>query len=222
MISAFDVIGPVMVGPSSSHTAGACRIGLVARALLATAPVRARLGLHGSFAATGSGHATDRALVAGIMGRHPDDAELKDSLHMAAEAGLAVECVEVDLGEDAHPNSVQIDIEADGGESHTLTAASPGGGSIDIREIDGFPTSINGCSHTVLIWHQDRPGFLAALTGLLAGAEANIGAIRTGRRRRGSEALTVLELDSRLPPGLAVRLEEIPATRQVRLLAPLP
>jgi len=199
MISAFDVIGPAMVGPSSSHTAGACRIGLIARALCATRPSRAIIGLHGSFAATGIGHATDRAIVAGLLGMAPDDARIKESFAVAEEAGLACEIRGVDLGEDAHPNSARIEVFTDDGDDHVLVGASTGGGMIEVREVDGYATCFGGQLETLLLWHSDKSGFLAKVTALLACVDANIATIRTSRHGRGAEALTVIEVDAPLP-----------------------
>lgn len=216
MISAFDVIGPAMVGPSSSHTAGACRIGLVARHLLADAPTEASIGLHGSFAATGSGHATDRALVAGLLGCAPDDEALKNSL--SAEAGLRFTFADIDLGEDAHPNSARLEVNSAQGETHTLVAASVGGGMIDVREIDGYATSFGGQSETLLLWHDDRPGFLAKVTTLLACVEANIATIRTSRQGRGAQALTVVELDTTLPDDCLSLMRRLPSVHTLRHL----
>lgn len=179
MISAFDVIGPAMVGPSSSHTAGACRIGLVARGLSAQPPERASIGLHGSFATTGVGHATDRALVAGLMEMAPDDERIKDSHSLAGGAAFTFEIAPLDLGEDAHPNSARVETFSADGERHTMVGASIGGGMIDVREVDGYATSFGGALETLLLWHEDKSGFLAKVTALLACVEANIASIRT-------------------------------------------
>lgn len=220
--SAFDVIGPAMIGPSSSHTAGAVRIGLIARAVLGVQARGAEIALHGSFAATGKGHATDRALVAGILGYAPDDEHLKDSLALAEDGGLEVSFSHVDLGEDAHPNSTRIRITGANGESHLVTAASTGGGMINVQSVDAYPTSFGGQLETLLLWHEDRPGFLAKVTALLACAEANIATIRTSRQTRGSDALTVIEVDAPLPEDCLSLLERISSVSKVRHLHRLP
>jgi L-serine dehydratase len=221
-ISAFDVIGPAMVGPSSSHTAGAARIGLAARVLLGRPPERAAIGLHGSFAATGKGHATDRAIVAGLLGMSPDDARLEHSLAAARDAGMEVEITDVDLGEDAHPNSAQITLDGRGGGRLLLTASSTGGGMITITGVDGFETSFDGRLGTVVLWHADTPGYLAKVTMLLAIVEANIATIRTSRRGRGTGALTVIEVDAPLPPDCLGLLGKIAATNALRHFDHLP
>jgi L-serine dehydratase len=222
MISVFDVIGPAMVGPSSSHTAGACRIGLIAHRLFASPPVRAEIGLHGSFAATGSGHATDRAIVAGLLGLATDDPRLKDSHALAASQGLQFTISHVDLGEDAHPNSARIVAETAGGESHTIEAASTGGGMIDVRLVDGYATSFGGQSETLLLWHADKSGFLAKVTTLLACAEANIATIRTSRHGRGADAFSVIEVDQPLPEDCLSVMARMSAVRALRHFSRLP
>jgi len=222
MISAFDVIGPAMIGPSSSHTAGACRIGWIARSLMETAPARAVIGLHGSFAATGVGHATDRALVAGLLGMAPDDAGLKESFTRARQAGFTFEFHDIDLGEDAHPNTARIEVTGVDGEAHVVTAASVGGGMIDVREIDGYATSFGGELEVLLLWHRDKSGFLAKVTALLACVEANIATIRTSRHGRGAEALTVIEVDATLPDDCLSLLGRISWTNRVRHIDRLP
>lgn len=222
MISAFDIIGPAMIGPSSSHTAGAVRIGLVARAVLGAPPLKADIELHGSFAATGKGHATDRALVAGLLGFLPDDERIKDSLALGANAGLRVSFSSVDLGEEVHPNTTRITMESSEGESCRLIGSSTGGGSIRIVDVDGYPTSFGGELEAALLWHRDGPGFLAKVTALLACAEANIATIRTSRHGRGAEALTVIELDSPLPGDCLSLLGRIHSTCKVRHLHRLP
>ena len=222
MISAFDVIGPAMVGPSSSHTAGAVRIGLVLCKILGARVKMAQIALHGSFAATGHGHATDRALVAGLMGLAPDNELLKDSLSAAAVQGIEIIFSKIDLGEDVHPNSTRTSATSQANETHTLIGSSIGGGTIRIVELDHYPTSFGGELETLLLWHQDKSGFLAKVTALLSCVEANIATIRTSRQARGSEALTVVELDAPLPEDCLSLLEKIPATRMVRHFHRLP
>lgn len=220
MRSVFDIIGPAMIGPSSSHTAGAVRIGLLARQLLGEAPVKAEIGLHGSFAATGQGHATDRGIVAGLLGWMPDDERLKDALKEAAESDLKVHFYEVDLGESVHPNSAKLTLTA--ANPLMMVASSIGGGGIQIAVVDEFEVSFSGTLDTLVIWHEDRPGFLAHVTAVLACVSANIATIRTSRIQRGAHALTVIELDA-LPDHEAVALlAKIDHINKLRILSPLP
>lgn len=224
VLSAFDVIGPIMVGPSSSHTAGAARLGLAARALLGSAPTRARIALHGSFAATGLGHATDRALIAGLLGLAPDDPALPLARERAADAGLAFSFTAEDLGQAAHPNTVRIELEgAEAGAAGVVVVGSSlGGGIVEITEIDGYATSFRGDAHTLVCWHEDRPGFLAKLTALLACAEINIATLRTTRHGRGRQALSVVEVDAGPPVDVLSVLRRIQVLTTLRVFPPLP
>lgn len=215
-ISAFDVIGPAMVGPSSSHTAGAVRLGLLAHHIARgiSAFARVKIELHGSFAATGKGHATDRGLVAGILGLLPDDERLKNSLQIARNRGIGVEFQNVDLGADAHPNSVRITFYFADEETLVVSGASIGGGNVELRQVDGFETNLSGTLDSLICWHLDRPGFLARVTGLLACVEANIATILTARKMRGNDAFTVIKTDSPIPDDCLSVLLRIPFVRR--------
>lgn len=216
--SAFDVIGPSMIGPSSSHTAGAVRLGIAARSLSGGVFSEARVELHGSFAATGAGHATDRGIVAGLLGFATDDERLKDAFELARNAGLQVFFSTVDLGEEAHPNTARISLFAEGRETVRMTGASVGGGSIRVTEVDGFSTDFTGELDLVAVWHADRPGFLSRVTTLLSCVEANIATIHTARRARGTDAFTRIEVDGVPPPEVLAVMRRIPAVTKVALL----
>ncbi len=221
-LSAFDVIGPGMIGPSSSHTAGAARLGLLARGLGEATPLAATIELHGSFAATGKGHATDRALVAGLLGIAPDDPRLKTSLDLAQEAGLTVQWRDIDLGEDVHPNTVRIQLEFPAGERHSILGSSVGGGLVEILRVDGFPTSYNGQLETLLLWHVDQAGFLAKVTAVLACVEVNIASIRTTRKNRADQAFTIVETDGDIPADALGVLRRIQFVERLRYNPRLP
>lgn len=220
-LSVFEIIGPPMVGPSSSHTAGACRIGWAARAILGEAPLRAHLRLHGSFLATGEGHGTREALAAGLLGFAPDCEKLKDALQLAPQNGMEITFGAIDLGPQAHPNSVCLDL-AGPSAKLSLTASSIGGGSVRIGELDGFPVEIPGTLSTLILWHRDAPGFLAHVTALLSCVEINVAGIRTSRRDRGAEALTVIEIDGRFPTEVLALLKSMPAISRLTTLPVLP
>ena len=198
MVSLFDILGPVMVGPSSSHTAGACRLGLMARAILGGTPERARIALHGSFAATGEGHGTHRALVGGLVGIEPDDLRLKRAYDEAKAAGLEWEFAEVDLGEDAHPNTAIIEVTR-GDETVRVRGASVGGGRIEVTEIDGFPTALGGDYPTLVVHARDEPGTIMTITGLLAAEGINLATMRVDRTGRHKDALMTIEADDSVP-----------------------
>lgn len=219
-VSAFDVIGPSMVGPSSSHTAGAARIGLAARLLLGEPVASVQIDLHGSFAATGKGHATDRALLGGLLGMNADDVRLKDSLAIAADQNLSYTFAEADLGDDSHPNSVRIAARSAEDQLLTLVASSIGGGMIKIYEVDGYETRIKGELDTVVLWNLDQPGYLATVTSLYECAGLNVAAISLSRRSRGESALTVIQSDGALPPEAVCLLGRMPATCKIRSVQP--
>jgi L-serine dehydratase len=218
MESVFEIIGPRMVGPSSSHTAGAIRIGRAARALLGAPPLTARIGLHGSFAATGAGHATDRALAAGLLDFAPDDERMKDAFEHARAAGLTVEFTDVHLGDQVHPNTATLELTDAGGRTRRIVASSIGGGAILVTAVDGFPTSFTAALDTMVLWHGDMPGFLARVTGVLACVDANIATIRTARMQRGDRALTVLEMDAPPPAAALDLLDGLTSVRELRML----
>ena len=179
----FDILGPVMVGPSSSHTAGAVRIGLLARQLLGVTPVEARIGLHGSMAATGDGHGTPLALLAGLLGFAPDDGRIPRADALAREAGLAYRFEAEDLG-DVHPNSVHLSL-FDGRRRIEVCASSVGGGRIDVWNLDGFATGLDGEFPTLLFVYEDRPGSVATVSAVLAQAGLNIAAMKVPPRLPG-------------------------------------
>jgi len=190
----FDLIGPVMIGPSSSHTAGAARIGLTARLLLNEDVVRSEIGFHGSFAKTYRGHGTDRAIVGGLMGMAVDDARLRDSLSLARESGMDVIFDTVNI-RGAHPNTVRLTLTGASGKELTMEAASVGGGNIEIHMLNGLNVDFTGKEHTLIIHQKDAPGVIAAVTGALAGQEINIANMQVYRRKAGADAMMVLELD---------------------------
>jgi L-serine dehydratase len=207
MVSLFDILGPVMVGPSSSHTAGACRLGLMARAIIGGMPDRVRIALHGSFAATGEGHGTHRALVGGLVGIAPDDLRLRRAYDEAKTAGLEWEFAEIDLGEEAHPNTVVFDLSR-GDESVRIRGASVGGGRIEVTEIDEFPVSLAGDYHTLVILARDEPGTVMTITGLLAAEQINLATMRVDRTGRHKEALMTIEADAPVPDHVLEELRD--------------
>ena len=197
----FDIMGPVMVGPSSSHTAGAVRIGRTARRLLGSQPVKADILLHGSFAATGAGHGTDRAIVAGLLGMAPDDRDIPASLRLAQEAGMDVN---IHTGElrDAHPNTAVIAATNAEGRTITVSASSLGGGRIRINAIDGMEATFSGEYPTLIIRNEDKPGMVSKVTQILGESKANIATLQLYRDRRGGLAVMVIECDDPLPQTL--------------------
>ena len=208
MVSLLDIIGPVMVGPSSSHTAGACRIGLLARALVGGTPESARVELHGSFARTGEGHGTDKAITGGLLGFRPDDARIRDALDIAEREGLGYRFEKTTISDDAHPNTVRITVTR-AGETHVALASSIGAGRITLTEIDGYPVEVNGNLHTIVVVAEDRPGSVARIAGILAEEKVNLATMRLTRKERGGDAFMVLECD------------EVPSDKSIDAIAKL-
>ena len=214
-VSVFDVIGPIMVGPSSSHTAGAARLGLMARALLGSTPVRAVIGLHGSFAQTGRGHGTDRAVVGGLLGFAPDDDRIRASLMIAEAQDMEVTFEEVDLGSDAHPNSIVFDLWQGETQLH-CAGASIGGGMIRMTDVQGYPVNFSGTHETLIVVAEDRPGTINAVTSWFLMYNLNIATFKVERRERGGEAIMVLESDDTVPDHLAEAIADFPWVHWVR------
>ncbi len=204
MVSILDIIGPVMVGPSSSHTAGACRLGLLARGLVGGTPTRALVELHGSFARTGEGHGTDKAIAGGLMGFRPDDERLRDALDILEREGLDYRFEKTTLGEDAdtHPNTVRITLER-GDRSAVMQGSSLGAGRILVTRVDGYPVEVTGNLHTIVLVAEDVKGSVARIAQLLADNDLNIATLRLSRKQRGGDAFMVIEIDEQ--PNESVR-----------------
>jgi L-serine dehydratase len=213
--SVFDIVGPVMIGPSSSHTAGACRLGSLALAVFGSTPKRAHILLHGSFASTGPGHGTDLALVAGLLGMHPDDARIPSAFEMADTVGLSVSFAEADLG-DVHPNTAVLELEDAAGRLVVIRGSSLGGGDVVVTQIDAFEVEVTGDLPLLVVGHVDRPGVIAAVTGLLAQSGVNVASMRMSRARRGASALMLIETDAEVGADTAASIAEQPDVTGVR------
>lgn len=215
-MSLLDVIGPVMVGPSSSHTAGACRVALLARHTLQEPPTKAHLALHGSFAKTGKGHGTHSALAAGLLGFSPADERIAEALELVAAQGLSINFEVADLG-DVHPNTVRIVLENDE-ENVALTGSSLGGGLVEVFNVNSFDINFSGAYHTLLVEHDDRPGVIASVAGVLADDSVNIATLHSARKRRGGKALMSIEVDRGLGSYALDYLSGLPYVGWLRLL----
>ena len=218
-----DIIGPIMVGPSSSHTAGALRIARMARRLLSAAPARADITLYGSFAHTGTGHGTDKALVAGLLGLEADDLRIRDSFFLAKGAGLefafarATEAQAEAAGVE-HPNTVDMRILDADGERIDVRGVSVGGGAAAIRRIDGVDVDISGKRTSVVVSQRDERGVLAHIARCLSDAAVNIATTRMYRTRRGAHAYTVMEVDGSVPARAKEAIEQDPRVMGVRVI----
>ena len=211
-MNVFDIIGPVMIGPSSSHTAGAVRLGRVANKLIDERELkRVEITLSGSFAQTYKGHGTDRALLAGIMGYHSYSPEIRDALTIAESRGIDYAFLREDI-KGAHPNTARIHFYLKNGEEGVVQGASVGGGNILVTRVNGMDVSFTGESNTILVMHRDKPGVIAAVTQLMhfEYAELNIANFRLTRQNKGGNAIMTIEIDGQPPEGL------IPAIRQIQ------
>ncbi|WP_059051105.1 L-serine ammonia-lyase, iron-sulfur-dependent subunit beta [Paenibacillus senegalimassiliensis] len=204
----FSIIGPAMIGPSSSHTAGAVRIGRFARQVFGSQPDTADICFYGSFAETYKGHGTDLAVVGGILDYRTDDEGIRESLQAAEDQGIEVRFSTGVLSE-AHPNTVKITLSNKEGRQSEVIGASIGGGTIVIRSIDGFEVKSSGELPTLIVAHADRQGVLAGITSLFSEADVNIGYITTDRKGRTTEALTVVEADSGIPAELVKDVQQL-------------
>ena len=214
MINIFDMMGPVMVGPSSSHTAGAARIGNMGRTLLGEEVARADIGLYGSFADTGYGHGTDRALLAGLLGMKPDDLRIPNAYEEANRAGMAYSFRTVEL-RDAHPNTALLELTGKSGKKLTLQASSIGGGAIVVNKIDGIDVNFTGDFNTLIVRNQDESGSVAAITSILSQVHINVANMSVNRHRRGGDALMVIETDQHIKPRQVEFLSELPGILSV-------
>lgn len=194
----FDIIGPVMVGPSSSHTAGAVRIGYIASRLLGEKPKEAKILLYGSFLDTGKGHGTDKALVAGLLGMKPDDGNIANSLEIAGREHIQIEFGEARLTE-AHPNTAELILVGVNGNTIDVVGESVGGGKINIAKIDGIDTNFSGERPTLIVHNLDQPGHVSEVTSMLSHKSVNIASMQLYRSYRGGKAVMVIECDQEIP-----------------------
>ncbi|MBM7615793.1 L-serine ammonia-lyase, iron-sulfur-dependent subunit beta [Alkaliphilus hydrothermalis] len=205
--SIFDIVGPNMIGPSSSHTAGACKLGYVAYKLARGDVKEVVFRLHGSFAKTYKGHGTDKALLGGILGFEADDERIRNSFQLAKEKGLIFRFEEADLGEE-HPNTVRIDIVKGNDVKLTVLGSSVGGGNIKITEIDGVELEFTGEYPTLIISHNDTPGVTGKVTSILGQYDVNIAFMQVYRDSKGKKAFMIIETDSSIDTDLLTHIRE--------------
>jgi L-serine dehydratase len=215
--SIFDILGPIMIGPSSSHTAGAERLGRAAKRISGGEIKAVTFYLHGSFAKTQKGHGTDRALVAGILGMETYDERIKNSFDIAKEKGIAINFEEADLG-DVHPNTVKIIIHKADGTDVEVIGSSIGGGSISIINIDGDAMEFSGEYPVIIIKHCDKRGIISKISFALAMGNINIAALKVEREVKGEFATTVVETDNDISKDLVEELRGIDSVISVRAI----
>ena len=210
-MNVFDIIGPLMIGPSSSHTAGAVRLGRVVNKLSdGRIPARVEITLSGSFAQTYKGHGTDRALLAGIMGYHSYSPEIRDALMIADQKGMQYSFIKENI-RDAHPNTASIKYYTEDGAEGTVQGASVGGGNIKVDHINGMRVSFSGDKNTLLVMHEDKPGVIASVTNIMHWQyeDLNIAGFRLSRQAKGGEAIMTIEIDGNPPDTLIEDLRKL-------------
>ena len=214
----FDIIGPRMIGPSSSHTAGAARIGIIAGKLLGEDVKKAKIVLYESFATTGRGHGTDRAIVGGLLGFSPEDERLKNSFEIARDKGLDIQ-FEFSMGEAIHPNTARIEAIGKSGEKVEVLGISVGGGNIEIIEVNGMQVSFNCEYPTLLVFHTDVPGVISKITAVLMEEGINIAFMKVFRTSRNDDASMVIETDENVPRELIPKiLDCAPGIKRVSVI----
>lgn len=211
--SVFDIIGPVMIGPSSSHTAGAARIGRVARSLFGREPKWVNISLYGSFAKTYKGHGTDVALIGGILDFDTHDERIIQSIEIAEERGIKLQFIEEEAVP-VHPNTARVMIGDERGELE-LVGISIGGGKIEIIELNGFELKLSGNHPAILVVHNDRFGAIAGVSNILAKYEINIGHMEVARKEKGKLALMTIEVDQNIDDRVLHDIEELPHVLKV-------
>ena len=203
--SVFDIIGPVMIGPSSSHTAGAARIGKIVRSIFGELPEKLEIHLYESFAKTYKGHGTDVALVAGVLGMDTDDERLPMAPQLAFEQGMEISYVPHPEEKAEHPNTARL-FAKKGDRTMTVTGISIGGGMIQVTELNGFDIAISAGVPTFVVIHEDVPGMIARVSSVLSEHQINIAQMNVTREAKGEKAIMILEVDT---PNVKEVIEEM-------------
>ena len=219
-IGVFDILGPIMIGPSSSHTAGAARLGKIARSIAGGEIVEVTFLLHGSFAKTYKGHGTDRALIAGILGMEPSDERLRNSIDIATEKGIKFLFKEADLG-DVHPNTVKFVMRTLDDKYCEVTGSSIGGGNIKIIEVNDNEVDFTGMYETLIIAHKDAPGVINKVTSFLYSENINVAFMRVFRHQRGEEAIMIFEMDNKVSEELIEKIKNLELIHKVISISPV-
>lgn len=205
MMDVFNIIGPVMIGPSSSHTAGAVKIGNVAASLLGEPIATADILFVGSFAKTFKGHGTDKAVIAGILGMDPSDSRIKASIDIAHEKGIDIVFRQGEM-DGVHPNTMVISLKGTQGKQISVQGSSVGGGNIVINRINNYTVNVTGQNTTLLVFHRDIPGMISDVTRLLAIRDVNINNFSLSRNRRGGTAVMAIEIDGGIDDDIATEI----------------
>lgn len=219
-LSAFDVIGPVMIGPSSSHTAGAVRIGNLAKEIVNNKIKNVKVYFHGSFKETYQGHGTDKAIIGGLLGLSTDNSSIKNSFELAEKEGFDFEFFPADL-DDVHPNTMKLEIVDVDDVKTTIVASSIGGGNIVVTELNGTEVKLKGEYYTLITFHEDRPGLIAKISEILQIYNLNIAEMEVLRVQKGSLATAIINLDEEIRENILELIKEIPGINSLKLVKPL-
>lgn len=216
-MNVFDIVGPIMIGPSSSHTAGACRIGRYARAILNEEPNDVTIQFSGSFRTTYKGHGTDRAVIAGLLGYEVDDERLRDSIEIAKKEGRDIKIIAEDI-DLAHPNTALITMKKKNGEVISMQGASVGGGNIRITKLNGVDIAIDGKYDVIIVGHKDVPGMIHKITKVLWDNAININGLSLHRTEKAGDAVVIIEVDDAVDNKLIAELEAVENVSQATIL----
>ena len=216
---AFDILGPIMIGPSSSHTAGAARLGKVARSIVGNKFNKVEFYLHGSFAHTYKGHGTDKALVAGVLGMDPADEELKNSIEIANNRNISIQFKTIEI-EEAHPNTAKMVFYEDDLKIGEVIGSSIGGGSIRITSVDGYNVDLTGDYFTIIVKQHDRRGVISNITKILAEEGSNIATMNVTRNNKGKDAFTIIQSDNIILEEVVNRINKLENVISVRAINP--
>ena len=217
-LSIFDVIGPNMIGPSSSHTAGAVSIALMARKMFPEQIKKVTFTLYGSFAKTYRGHGTDRALLGGILDFATDDERIRDAFAHATEMGVEYDYIIDETTVTNHPNTADIDIVGVNGNMLSVRGESIGGGKMKIVRINNIDVEFTGEYSTLIVHQQDKPGVVAHITQALSEQEVNIAFMRLFREKKGANAYTVVESDHNIPEEVLDKIRTNPNVDNLMLI----
>lgn len=219
-LSAFDVIGPIMIGPSSSHTAGAVRIGNLAKEIVDNKIKDVKIYFHGSFKETYKGHGTDKAVIGGLIGLRTDDRKIKKSFELAAEKDFTFEFLAADL-DNVHPNTMKLEITDKNGDVTTIVGSSIGGGKIIITNLNGSEIKLKGDYYTLITFHNDEPGLIAKISDILQRYNLNIAEMEVLRKEKGRQATAIINLDQKVEEEILDLLKNIPGIRSLKLVKPI-
>ena len=219
-MNVFDILGPVMIGPSSSHTAGAARLGLVALKLLGEPVSNAQILFHGSFAKTYKGHGTDKAVIAGIMGMTTDDTRIRHAYEIAKERDINITINTAEF-DGVHPNTAQINLTGINGNNVSLLGSSIGGGNILVTKVNGLDVSLTGQYTTLIVLHKDTQGVIAAVTEVLSDAGVNICNFKLSRQHKGGKAVMTIEMEGNFDNKLNDKIKTLPNIISSTMLLPV-